>query len=238
MSAVDWVLASLAIFAGACAQGSMGFGLGMIAAPFLAMIEPSLIPAPVLIVAMGLAALVAWRERASLDARGLKWAIAGRVPGSALGTYAVVVLPEQTLLVVFAVLILAGVGLSVAGWRVEPTPTTQAGAGALSGFMGSITSVGGPPMALLYQRRSGAELRATLSLFFLFGTTLSVTLLAVAGKLHGRDVGRAGILLGPMVAGFLVARWLAPRLDAGLLRPVLLWVSGAAATVVLLSALW
>ena len=64
------------------------------------------------------------------------------------------------------------------------------------------------------------------------------TLLAVAGKLHGRDVGRAGILLGPMVAGFLVARWLAPRLDAGLLRPVLLWVSGAAATVVLLSALW
>ena len=59
MSAVDWVLASLAIFAGACAQGSMGFGLGMIAAPFLAMIEPSLIPAPVLIVAMGLAALVA-----------------------------------------------------------------------------------------------------------------------------------------------------------------------------------
>ena len=237
MGVWQWLLASVAIFFGACAQGSIGFGLGLVAAPFLVMIDPTLVPGPVLLVATVLAGLVAMGERGSLDLRGVKWALVGRVFGAVSGTVAVVVLPQDPLVVLFAVLILTAVVLSAAGRHVEPTPRTQAAAGALSGFMGSITSVGGPPMALLYQRRSGSQLRATLSLFFLFGTLLSVALLTIAGKIGMREVRRAGILLIPTVIGFLVARRLHRRLDAGSLRPVLLAVSGVAALVVLVDTL-
>lgn len=233
----QWALAGLAIFVGSCAQGSIGFGLGLIAAPFLVMIEPTLVPVPVLLLAMVLAAMVAVSERGSLDYRGVRWAMLGRVGGTVAGTAVLVALPQRWMIVVFAVLILLGVVLSVAGWHVEPTPRTQTAAGALSGFMGSITSVGGPPMALLYQRRTGSQLRATLSLFFLFGTVLSVTLLAIAGRVHGRDFTRAGALLVPTLLGFLVARRLRRYLDAGYLRPILLVVSAIAATVVLADAI-
>ena len=48
--------------------------------------------------------------------------------------------------------------------------------------MGSITSIGGPPMALVYQHRTGPELRATLALFFVFGSSLSILLLTWSAR--------------------------------------------------------
>ena len=48
------------------------------------------------------------------------------------------------------------------------------GAGALSGFMGTIVSIGGPPIALLYQNESGPSLRGTLSAFFVVGVALAI----------------------------------------------------------------
>lgn len=238
MTGVEWSIVVFVVFLGACAQGSIGFGLGMIAAPFLAMIEPTLVPVPLLIVAGVLAVLVGAGERGSLNLGELKWALVGRVPGSVLGTAAVVVLPERGMMIALAVLLLVGVTLSLTARPVEPAPVTLVTAGALSGLMGSVTSVGGPPMALLYQRRSGAQLRATLSLFFVVGTAVSITLLAAAGEVGRVELRRAAVLLAPVVAGFVVSRRLGGVLDrGGRLRPILLSVSAAAAVVVLVDAL-
>ncbi len=140
-------------------------------------------------------------------------------------------------MLLFAGLILVAVAISVFGRAVEPTPATQATAGAMSGFMGTITSVGGPPMALLYQRRTGAQIRSTLSMFFLLGTILSVTLLGVSGQIDATDLRRTAVFLAPTIAGYLVARRVARHLDAGALRPILLVVSATAATVVLIDAI-
>lgn len=234
MTTFEWAVALVAVFVGACAQGSIGFGLGMLAAPVLAITDDDFIPGPLLLVAMVLTCLVALRERGGLDWRGLKWAIVGRIPGSILGTVAVVLLPDRGLIILFAVLVLIGVGLSVAGWRLRPTSTTLLSAGAMSGFMGSITSIGGPPMALVYQHRSGQELRATLAAFFVFGSTLSITLLLIAGEMHAVDFRRAGLLLPAMLLGFAVSIPLSSVLDRGYLRPVLLAFSGSTATLLLI----
>lgn len=234
MTTFEWVVALVAVFVGACAQGSIGFGLGMLAAPVLAITDDDFIPGPLLLVAMVLTCLVALRERGGLDWRGLKWAIVGRIPGSILGTVAVVLLPDRGLIILFAVLVLIGVGLSVAGWRLRPTSTTLLSAGAMSGFMGSITSIGGPPMALVYQHRTGPELRATLAAFFVFGSTLSIALLLIAGEMHAVDFRRAGLLLPAMLLGFAVSLPLSSVLDRGYLRPALLAFSGSTATLLLI----
>lgn len=233
MTPVEWAVAAIAIAVGACAQGTVGFGLGLVAAPVLAITNDEFVPGPLLLVALLLTILVAARERGRLDWRGLRWALVGRVPGTVLGTVAVVVLPERGLIVLFAVLVLAGVTLSAAGWKVEPTSPTLFSAGAASGFMGSITSIGGPPMALVYQHRSGSELRATLSLFFVFGTTLSIVLLAIAGEIHRADIGRAALLAPAMLVGYLASRWLARVLDRGYLRTALLAFSASASVALL-----
>ena len=51
----------------------------------------------------------------------------------------------------FGGLILLGVCLSLSGLRLPPIRGVLVGAGALSGVMGTVASIGGPPMALLYQ---------------------------------------------------------------------------------------
>jgi hypothetical protein len=233
MSSIDFAVACVAVVIGACVQGSLGFGLGLIAAPVLALLDPDLVPAPLLMLALLLTIGVAFRERKALDWRGLKWAFAGRVPGSILGTVAIVWLPEQWMLVLFSLLIIIGVVLSAAGWTVVPTSPALFGAGAMSGFMGSLTSVGGPPMALVYQRHSGAQLRATLALFFTFGALLSLLLLAIAGKAHTEDVGRALQLLPAMLVGFWLSRHASGWLDRGYTRPAILVFSGLVAVTLL-----
>lgn len=233
MSPFEWTIAIVAVTAGACAQGAIGFGLGLLAAPILAILDPDLVPGPLLLAASALTVMVAIRERGQLDLQGVKWAVIGRIPGSAVGALAVATLPHDALLVVFAVLVLAAVALSVGGWRVEPAPTTLFAAGATSGLMGSITSIGGPPMAIVYQHRSGPELRATLALYFVFGSLLSVGLLTAVGEMGLSDVGAGLLLMPPVVGGFVASRSLARWLDSGLLRPVLLAFSACAAVLVL-----
>ncbi len=52
-------------------------------------------------------------------------------------------------------------------------------AGAASGVLGTATAIGGPPMALVWQRNTGARLRGTMSGFFLVGSVMSIAALAV-----------------------------------------------------------
>jgi uncharacterized protein len=230
----EWIAAISAVAIGACAQGSIGFGLGVVAAPVLAIVDPDLIPGPLLLVAMVLTTLVMLRERGGIDWRGMKWAIVGRVPGSVLGTALVVVLSERLLIISFSLLVIAGVIMSIAGWKVSPTSSTLFTAGAASGLMGSITSIGGPPMGIVYQRSSGAELRSTLSGFFVFGSTLSVALLIVSGEMHMVDLRRAMVLVPAMLVGYVSSRWVGQYLDRGYLRMTMLGFSGITCLAVLL----
>lgn len=236
MEIYQWALAMTAVFVGACAQGSFGFGLGVTAAPVLALVDDSFVPGPLLFVAMLLTTLVVIRER-RFEWRSMGWAFVGRVPGSVLGTWAVVVMSKDTLIVVFGVLVLVGVALSVAGWSVEPSKSSLLVAGATSGFMGSITSIGGPPMALLYQHRSGSEVRANLSVFFLFGTALSVALLVGSGEFRVHELGKAALLVPAMLAGFTASRWVGRHLEGGRMRPWLLGFSASTAVILLVTEL-
>lgn len=234
MTAVELAIACAIVALAACAQGSLGFGLGLIAAPVLAIIDDRLVPGPLLIVALGLTVLVARRERGGLDWAGVKWAVVGRVPGSLLGVAAVVALSERLLIVVFAVLVLSAVLLSAAGWKVTPTSPALFVAGLASGLMGSITSIGGPPMAIVYQNRSGPELRATLALYFVFGSALSIALLSIVGEIGIADVGLAAVLAPAVLAGYFGSRLASAWLDRGFVRPAVLWFSGAACAALLL----
>ena len=232
------LVAALFVALGACAQSSVGFGLGLIAAPVLALVDDDFVPGPLLIVALVLTTLVALRERGRLDWHGVKWAVFGRIPGSIVGVIAVVLLPERGLIVLFAVLVIVAVLLSAFGWRLTPTTPALFTAGAASGLMGSVTSIGGPPMALVYQNRSGPELRSTLALFFVFGSALSITLLAIAGEVHRSDIGRAAVLAPAMLVGYGASRYVSHVLDHGYVRPVVLWFSALASVALLVTELF
>lgn len=74
------VLASV-LFAAACLQGSVGFGLRMIAAPVTALIDPSLLPATLVLLSVVLTLTITVRERQHLDLRGAGWALGRPLSG-------------------------------------------------------------------------------------------------------------------------------------------------------------
>jgi uncharacterized membrane protein YfcA len=138
----------------------------------------------------------------------------------------------------FGGLVLAAVGLSASGLHPATTPRTLVAAGTLSGFMATVASIGGPPIALLYQRETGPSIRATLSAFFLVGTVLSLGGLHLIGRFGSHELVLGMLMLPGMVIGFAASRWTTHVFDRGLIRPAILTVSGIAGLAVVAKALW
>jgi uncharacterized protein len=109
--------------------------------------------------------------------------------------------------------------------------------GALSGVMGTASSIGGPPVALLYQHHPGAVLRSTTAALFVVGTVLSAAALAVAGEVTGAQVALALALMPAIAGGLALARALHRVVDAAWLRPAVLAVAAVAGVATLLRGL-
>lgn len=236
MNGPDLALAALIIGAGALVQGSIGFGMNVVAAPLLVLIDKTLVPGPTLACAVILTLLLTVRERAHIEMTGLGWALAGRLPGTVLGGLALVVLSTRGLTVLFGILVLAAVALS-GGWHIPKNPWTLSTAGAVSGFMSMTTSIGGPPMAIVYQRSSGSTLRGTLSGYFLVGGLVSLVGLAVVGRFGPEEMAATLLLLPGMAVGLWLSRWTGHVLDRTWLRPAVLVVAGGSAVIALGQAL-
>jgi len=231
------LLAGLAVLAGAAVQGCVGLGLGLVAAPVMALLDPTLVPATILLVTSVLPVLTSVRELDDVDWSGLRFALGGRLPGVVLGSWIVVTQPPRTTAVVVAVVVLGAVVLSATSWDARPTPRALLLAGVVSGVSGTATSIGGPPVAMLYSRASGSTLRSTMGVYFLVGNVLSGTALALAGEIGQRELLRALALLPFLLAGFWLSGPLRGRIDAGWLRVAVLGISAAGAIVLLVRTL-
>lgn len=234
MSPTDWAIAMTAVLIGACLQGSLGFGLGLVAAPVLALLDPTLVPSVILGMSVPLTYLVAWREREALDLRRIGWAVVGRVLGTIVGSVAVVYLSTRWLAGAFAFALLFAVAISLVTRAVTPTKPALFTAGCASGLMGTATSVGGPPMAVVLQHEKGPQLRASLASFMAFGSTLSLLALAVVGEFDRHKVSVTLGLAPVVVVGFVLSRWTNRVLDRGYTRAFVLVFATASAVSILL----
>ena len=94
---LPWLAASAAIAFGALVQGAVGFGMALVAAPLLVLIRPELVPGPLLVNGLALTLLVARRERDAIDLLGVRWGLVGRLPGIAVGAFALALIPEESM---------------------------------------------------------------------------------------------------------------------------------------------
>jgi len=234
-----WQIAVIAavVVVAAALQGSIGFGLGMLVAPVVAVIDPTVLPGIVIIIAIVVTAIVAIRERSSLDLSGAGWALVGRVPGSIAGAWLVSVLPASGLAWSVALVVLVGVGLSLTGWSPLPTRASLITAGAASGVMGTATSIGGAPMALIWQRSEGPRLRGTMAAFFLVGSLISLALLIAFGTITPATLSLALWLLPAALAGYALSRFTNRLLTRRRLRAAALAASAFGAIFVIVAQL-
>jgi uncharacterized membrane protein YfcA len=230
---LEAVLGALIMAAGAFLQGAVGFGANLMAAPLLALVLDDFVPGPVIVASVLLNILVMRREGTGNVDRRIHAAIAGQIPGALVAGVVLSALSQSALSVVFALVVLAGVGLSIGGWHIRPTTSTLVAAGATAGFMGTISGIGGPPIALVYQNADGPTLRGTLSRFFLAGAAVAIPTLLVVGALDRESIAPSLALLPGTTLGFVLSAHLARRIDKGAVRPVVLCLSAVSAVAVL-----
>lgn len=237
MSAVDAILAALVMAAGCAVQGAVGFGANLLAAPLLLLLDDGFVPGPTIVATGVLNLLVIRREGSGRVDPTIGSAIGGQVVGILGAGVVLAVIADETLSLLFAVLVLGAVAMSVAGWHLAKTRATLTTVGLLAGFMGTVSGIGGPPIALVYQRSDGPALRGTLARFFTIGNLISIPTLIVAGRLGRAELPAIAVLVPGALAGYAVSGWLAARLDKRTARPIILSLSTAAAVAVLIRTL-
>jgi hypothetical protein len=133
--------------------------------------------------------------------------------------------------------ILVAVALSSGIVRIPEKRSTYLGAGTVSGFGATTAAIGGPPLALVLQHRSGSALRSTMGAYFVLGTMITLPAIAGAGR-FGTDEFLVGIALIPgALIGFAVSGPLRSRVDAGRVRPLVLGLASIAAVVLIVRTL-
>ncbi len=218
MTGEQWLLASLAVLAASFVQGSSGMGFALIVAPVLTLLAPDLLPVCVLILMLPLNAYVAWRERHALDRRGASWISAGRMVGTFGGLAVLALLSAQALSIFVG---LSTIAAAVVTWFIPAfTPGLLAFimAGLITGVTETATGIGGPPMALTYQHRPPAEMRATMALCFLIGELISLVFLLFMGKVQMLHLSAALQLLPALAVGAVASRFVHTRIDAKVMR--------------------
>jgi hypothetical protein len=208
-----FMLAFLIIFIGALTQSLIGFGLAIVASPLLYLVDPSLVPAPVILMGFSISLLTLFRERGALEFNGLQYALLGRVPGGIVGSLLLLWAPQAILGLVIAIIVALAVMLSLFKLTLPITRKNLFTAGVLSGIFGNIAAIGGPPMAILLAGKDAKQFRAALSAFFIFSSTIALVILGFTGLLTLKHFYISALLLPSVILGYLLANRIVGRVD-------------------------
>jgi uncharacterized membrane protein YfcA len=231
------LVALTAVLVGSIVQGAIGFGLNLLAAPFVALVVPEALPTSLVLVAFPLTISMAIREHHGIDRSAIPWLLVGAVPGTLVGLVIVSEITGSELAAVIGAITLIGVALSVFSPPVPMNPGTSGIAGFLSNVFGTAASIGGPPIGLLFQHHRGTIARPTIAAFFAASGLLSLVGYVAAGTMHTDQVLFALALLPAMLIGLWASKHLHPFVDGGWLRPAVLILSAIAGTAALVRGL-
>lgn len=233
----DILLINLILFSGAFVQGIVGFGLGILCAPLVFMINPAMIPAPMIFNSIFLAWIIARDNRSQLNRAIVGWPILGSVAGSAVAAGFLFGIDERVFALVFATALLVLITLSFLRLRVAVTPANGFIAGLFSALSGTITAIGGPPIALYFQHLPPGAIRANLSIFFIASSVIGLVALAAIGKFTSSELALSAVTLPGVFLGFFSSRLIVKRIAPATVRYGVLGLSAVSGIALLVKHL-
>jgi len=136
----------------------------------------------------------------------------------------------------FGIILAIAVAMSLSGYVVPFNRLWLGIMGAVSGLMGTITGVGAPPLALVYQQRDPSTARPTLAAFFCLGCGFSALGLWFIGWLGVREL----LLVAMLLPAMLVGTWLGRKIElvnTDHYRKSLLYIAGFSAIVLMVQGM-
>jgi uncharacterized membrane protein YfcA len=233
---MDWPLVlglGLAVLTGGVVQSMVGFGMAVVAAPFVVLLAPDLMPVALLVPALALPLLQLAHAERDVAWRPLGWAVAARTLATPVGVAVVALVSPRAIAALVGVLILLTVALSVRTIELRPTPVNAAAAGAVSGVSGTAAAIGGPFLALVLQHERPERVRSTLAVFFLAGSVLGLVGLRAGGQLTAQQVLVGGLWVPFVLLGYAAAVPLRARIDPDRFRRIVLGFCVVASVVVI-----
>ena len=221
----------------AIVNGALGYGFSSITVPLALLFTSNRTLNPALVVVeVVLNGYMLWVNRAAVPAvaRRVVPIIVGLVPGVIAGTLVVSYVSADPLKFGTFLLLLPLILLQAAGIR-RPVRSERAiglpfGAGL--GLLYSLTTISGPPLALLFNNQGlpKHEFRAALALVRLAEASLTAVAYAWAG-LYSASSGTLALAIVPgLLIGVPVGAWLIRQMDAEVFRRVCMsfdaWVVG------------
>lgn len=216
---IQALLAAVAVFVGAFVQTNIGFGMAIVAAPFLFYLNQAYVPAPMIIASLFNCLFTTWYFRAHLSLRGLTSAIVWRIPGSLAGVGLLLVISETLLAILIATVIAAGILTTYFRLKIPFNQRNLGIAGFLSGVMGTSTSIGGPPMAIVMQGQIANTIRGNLAAFFIFSCVTSLVMLLPTAYLGLQELR----LAAPLIPASLLGSWLGSRVSGRISDDSMRW---------------
>lgn len=229
-----WSACAAVLMLGAFVQRATGFGLAIVGAPLLLMLEPRLVPVILVLFGFTVSLLMVrhyWKD-VRLGAIGM--ALVGRLPGNALGIWLLLAAPMLLLEKLIAIIVLFAVLVTLCRFQLPVNRITMFGAGVLSGIFGTVAAIGGPPMVLLMHGLPADRVRGNLAAFFILTSLLTLITLALANQIQLWHFQIALTFLPAVLIGNALADTIAHRLDRRLLQGASL----ALCTLAALALLW
>lgn len=224
------MLVALAVtFFAAAVQGAVGIGFGLLSVPVLTLVDSSLTPVPQLVVGLPLAMIMFVGERHAIEWPAVGRVTLSRIPGIAVGVGLLAAVSQRWLDVLIGVTVLVAVLVIRSGVTIHRNRTSEVVAGAVSGATSTVSSIGGPPLALLYRNDNGPTVRANLAAIYVTGIIMVLIARSVTGYVSSEDLVISAWLLPAMGAGYLLARRVRGRFDGELLKNSILALSAISA---------
>jgi len=229
-------LGAVVMFFAGLVQGCTGFGLALVAAPFLLLLFPTVQVVPtVVMVSTVNCLLIAIEARRHIRAVIVAPLVAGALIGMPLGVHTLKVVNDTHLKLAVAVFVFAFACILLSGWRMPLGEGLRVmiPVGMLSGFVGGSTSMGGPPIVLFLANKDTPKdlFRANLVCYFFLLNITAIGTFFLRGMLTWTIAGRAGAFVLTTVIGTYAGVLVARRLPEERFRKVAMILAACAAIV-------
>ena len=229
------IIANLVMVIASALQASIGIGMALLALPFLVWLDPRLVPGPMLLAGAALTLISAIHNWHPVQPRHFGFSLLGLAVGTAVGAVALSLVNAAYMNKVFALVILLAVLLSVTRLHIRVTSPALFAGSCVSGVMGTMAGIHGPPLAIVLQHADPGRARAMMGALFFVAYLTSVAALYAVGLFGVVHLQLAACLLPGVLVGAFAARWLVRFVDRGRMRWGILVVSGVSAVLMLLN---
>ena len=232
------LIACIIVYFASSAQSLFGMGWGMIAVPFLALLDPYLIPSTIVFLGFFAALFPSIRYFRNIHWKTFKPSISGRVFGSILsGWIAAYIVTSGKIEIIIGLILLISILISaITVKRIKQNSRNHFIAGTASGVLGTIVGVGGAPMGIIYQNEDPSVVRANNNLFFTVGSLVSFVILILVDVIDDYHIIYGFLMLPPLFLASYTSKFLLTYASK-ILKPYILIICSISALLLVMRGL-